>query len=328
MKAIILAGGKGTRLLDLTKDEIPKPMCMLNGKPILEYIIENLKKNNIYEIIISVGYLHNIIEKYFKDGSNFGVSISYIIEEQPLGSGGCLYYMKDIANETFLVCPGDAIFDIDLSRMLDFHKEKNANITVFSHPNIHPYDSDLICIDKNDCIQKIDLKNQKRNYYYNNNVIAGMMLIEPCTLSYFTEPKKLNMEHDFIVSQLDSSKVFAYKSPEYFKDVGTPERFELTKVDLINKTVERKNLKNKQRAIFLDRDGTINVYKGLINSTEQIELIPNVTEAIKKINQSGYLAIVVSNQPVFARRECNFEEVENMFKKIKTQLGLPGSFLD
>ena len=328
MKALILAGGKGTRLSSLTKDEIPKPMCEINGKPIIEYAIENLKQNNITEIIISVGHLHHVIENYFGDGSKFGVSISYIVEDTPLGSGGCLYYLKNKIKETFLICPGDAIFDVDISKIIAFHKEKKADVTIFSHPNLHPYDSDLLHVDSNDCVEKIDLKNQERNYYYNNNVIAGMFLVEPSTLAYFKELKKVNMEHDFISSLLSSKKVFAYKSPEYFKDVGTPERFELTSRDLLNKIVANKNLNKKQKAIFLDRDGTINIYKGFINSADQIELIKNVPEAIKKINNSGYLAIVISNQPVIARGECSFEEVDTMFKKIETLLGYEGAYLD
>lgn len=328
MKALILAGGKGTRLSSLTKNEIPKPMCTINGKPIIEHTIEVLKQNNITEIIISVGHLHQIIEDYFGNGEKFGVSISYIIEDTPLGSGGCLYYLKDKITETFLVCPGDAIFDVDISQMIKFHINKNADVTIFSHPNLHPYDSDLLHTDSNDCVLKIDLKNHQRDYYYNNNVIAGMFLIEPSTLAYFTEVKKINLEHDFIASLLPSNKVFAYKSPEYFKDVGTPERFEITTQDMINNIVENKNLKHPQKAIFLDRDGTINIYKGFINNVEQIELIPNVSSAIKKINRSGYLAIIISNQPVIARGECSFDDVNNMFKKIETLLGLEGAYVD
>lgn len=328
MKALILAGGKGTRLSSLTNDEIPKPMCKINGKPILEHAVEILKQNNITDIIISVGHLHHVIENYFGDGKSFGVNISYIVEETPLGSGGCLYYLKDKVDETFLICPGDAIFDVNISKMIEFHKAKNADVTIFSHPNLHPFDSDLLYVDKNDCVQRIDLKNQERNYYYNNNVIAGMFLVEPSTLSYFSELKKINLEHDFISSLLSTDKVFAYKSPEYFKDVGTPERFELTTKDLQNNIVKNKNLRNKQKAIFLDRDGTINVYKGFINKVEDIELIDGVIEAIKKINRSGYLAIIISNQPVIARGECSFEEVDNMFKKIDTLLGYSGAYVD
>lgn len=328
MKALILAGGKGTRLSSLTKDEIPKPMCPINGKPIIEHSIRILKQNGITDIIISVGHLHHVIENYFGNGEKFGVSITYIIEDTPLGSGGCLYYLKDKVKDTFLICPGDAIFDVDISKMIKFHKDKKANVTIFSHPNLHPYDSDLLYTDKNNCVLKIDLKNQQRDYYYNNNVIAGMFLVEPETLSYFTELKKINLEHDFIASLLPTKKVFAYKSPEYFKDVGTPERFELTTQDLRNNIVKSKNLSNPQKAIFLDRDGTINVYKGFINSVDQIELIQNVATAIKKINRSGYLAIIISNQPVIARGECSFDDVDNMFKKIETLLGLEGAYVD
>ena len=327
MKAYLLAGGKGTRLAEITKNEIPKPMAEINGKPILEHIINNLKDNGITDIIISVGYMHEKIEEYFLDGKKFGVNIEYIIEDQPLGSGGALYFLKDKIKERLLICPGDTIFDINISKFEQFHIENNALISVFSHPNIHPYDSDLI-ITKNNIIKGIDKKNNVRNYYYNNNVIAGVFIIEPETLSFFKELKTVNMEHDFVNYYINTDRVFSYKSCEYIKDIGTVDRFRKTEAEMKKGLVSIKNLKNPQKAIFIDRDGTLNVYKNFITKTEDIELLPNVIEAIKKINQSEYLAIIVSNQPVIARGECSFEDVDNMFKKIETILGLEGAYID
>ena len=117
MQALILAGGKGTRLSEITKNEIPKPMAQINGKPILQYAIERLKENGIEDIFISVGYLHEKIEEYFGNGQNFGVQITYICEDVPLGSGGALFYLKNLVTEDFVICSGDAIFDIDIKRM-------------------------------------------------------------------------------------------------------------------------------------------------------------------------------------------------------------------
>ena len=158
MKAYILAGGKGTRLSEITHDEIQKPMAKICGEPILEYAIEKLKQNNITELYISVGYLHEKIQEYFGNGEKFGVNIKYIIENEPLGSAGAMYYLKDyIKDDDFIVCPGDIIFDVDFERLMHYHKQKQGLITLLVHPNIHPYDSDLIFFDKN-CLQKGDLK--------------------------------------------------------------------------------------------------------------------------------------------------------------------------
>ena len=122
--------------------------------------------------------------------------------------------------------------------------------------------------------------------------------------------------------------VAAYDSPEYVRDMGTPDRYYRVQKDFKEGIVQHKNLKQKQKAIFLDRDGTINKYKGFIRNVEDIELLPEVTEAIKKINNMGYLAIVVTNQPVIARGEVTIEQLEEMHNKIETLLGNEGAYID
>lgn len=328
MKALILAGGKGTRLSALTKGLVPKPMAIICGKPILLHTVERLKENGITDLFISVGYLHEVIQDYFGDGSKFGVHIRYIVENEPLGSGGSLYYLKDVMDDDFLVCPGDSVFDVDFDRMLTFHREKNSWITLFVHPNLHPYDSDLIISDANAKVTEINYKNSERNFYYTNTVNAGILIVSPKTLTYFDKPKVVNMEKDFVSHFVPQGVVYAYKSAEYVKDVGTPERFALTEQDLQRGLVAKKNLSRKQKAVFLDRDGTINKYKGFITNIDDVELVDDAVEAIKKINQSEYLAIVISNQPVIARGEATFAEVDEMFAKIETLLGKFGAYLD
>ena len=328
VKALILAGGKGTRLKDITKNLIPKPMAIICGKPILERAIEQLKNYGVKDIFISVGFLNEQIRDYFGDGAKFGVNIKYVIESEPLGSGGALYYIKDEIDCNLIVCPGDVIFNVDFNKMLAFHEQKDALITLFAHPNTHPYDSDLIITDDNMVITSINKKNSPRDFYYKNLVNAGIFVLSPQTLGFFREPKIVNMEHDFVSHFIASGKVFAYKSSEYVKDVGTSERFISAENDIKNGTVFSKNLKNKQKAIFLDRDGTINEYKGFIKNIEDIELLPFVSDAVKKINASGYLAIIVSNQPVVARGDCTFAQVNQMFDKIETLLGKDGAYVD
>lgn len=330
MIAVILAGGKGSRLLELTKDEIPKPMVLFCGKPILQHTIEKLKENGINEFVITINHLGNKIIDFFNDGQKFGVKIEYISEDVALGSAGALYFLKDkIKDKDFVVCSGDVIFDINLEKMLQFHKKNKADLTMFTHPNLHPYDSDLVLCDKFGKVEKLDLKGSKRDFFYTNNVNAGFFIIGTHTLDYFTEIKKVNMEKDFIKSLVENGKnIFSYKSPEYIKDVGTAERFQKATKDMQNGIIALKNLKNKQKAIFLDRDGTLNKYKNFISRADQIELVEDAVEAVGLINQSEYLAIVVTNQPVIARGEATFEDVEEMHKKIETLLGEKGVYLE
>ena len=170
MIAVIMAGGKGTRLQKVYSD-IPKPMVPINGTPILEYQINQLKQYGITDFVLVIGYLGNVIKDYFKDGKDFNVNISYIEEETPLGSGGSLYYLKEQIREDFLLIFGDILFNINWNRAIEFHKNKEGIITLFAHPNSHPYDSDLLVVDDNNCVTTIDSKNNIRDYYYSNRLL-------------------------------------------------------------------------------------------------------------------------------------------------------------
>ena len=328
--AVIMAGGKGSRLRSITNDEIPKPMVPVDGKPLLEYQVEKLKTYGIKKIVMIVGHLGEKIVDHFKDGKNFGVEIDYIFEKEPLGTAGAFYYLKDkIDAKDFMLVFGDVFFDMDFDRMEDFHFKNSALTTLLAHPNGHPYDSDLIRMDDNGRVIGFDSKHNVRDYWYDNMVNAGMYIINRDLLDLVKEPVKTDFEKDILANQVKlGANIYAYHTPEYVKDVGTVDRINATVEELKSGLIQSKNLKNKQRAIFLDRDGTINVSKGFISKADDLELIPDTIDAIKAINKSGALAIVITNQPVIARGECSFEELHNIHNKLKTLLGEKGAFVD
>lgn len=330
MQAVIMAGGKGTRLVSITKDEIPKPMAPVCGKPILHWQIERLKENGVLDVIMIIGHLGDKITDYFGDGSSFGVRIRYIEEKQPLGTAGAFYYLRLLLNEdTFFLVFGDVLFDIDMERMMRFHKEKKALATLFVHPNAHPFDSDLVIADKNGRIGSFDSKHNIRNYWYDNCVNAGFYLFESSICERVSQPIKTDLEKTLLADMAAAGEaIFAYHSPEYIKDVGTVERIEKAAKELSSGLISARNLRRPQRAIFLDRDGTINRKNGLVYTEEQFVLEDCAVEAIRKINHSGYLAIVITNQPVVARGLCTIDDVERIHNKMKTLLGQRGVFLD
>ena len=328
--AVIMAGGKGSRLLSITNDEIPKPMVPVDGKPLLEYQVEKLKTYGIKKIVMIVGHLGEKIVDHFKDGKDFGVEIDYIFEKEPLGTAGAFYYLKDkIDAKDFMLVFGDVFFDMDFDRMEDFHFKNSALTTLLAHPNGHPYDSDLIQTDDTGRVIGFDSKHNVRDYWYDNMVNAGMYIINKRLLDLVKEPVKTDFEKDILANQVKlGASIYAYHTPEYVKDVGTVDRINATVEELKSGLIQSKNLKNKQRAIFLDRDGTMNVSKGFISKADDLELIPDTIDAIKAINKSGALAIVITNQPVIARGECSFEELHNIHNKLKTLLGEKGAFVD
>ena len=327
MKVVIMAGGKGTRISSVASD-IPKPMIKIEDKPVLEHEIECLRSQGFTDLIITVSHLGNIIMDYFGDGSKFGVNIEYFNEVTPLGNAGALFQIKDKLTEDFLLINADAIFDIDFNRLVNYHKEKGGLVTLFTHPNYHPYDSGLIIADNENRVLKWLAKEDDRPVYYKNRVNAGIHVISPEVLNVKIDTPKIDLDRQLLKPLANTGKMFVYDSPEYVKDMGTPDRYYSVCEDFKNGIVQKRNLRNKQKAIFLDRDGTINKYVGFLTDIEKFELIDGVSEAIKKINHSEYLCIVITNQPVIARGEVTLEELDEIHNKMQTLLGKDGAYVD
>ena len=326
MTAVIMAGGKGTRVASVNS-QIPKPLLPVAGKPVLEHEIECLRRQGITDIILVVGHLGEQIAEYFGDGRDFGVHIEYIREETPLGTAGALYYLKERLTDDFLLLNGDLIFDVDFSRLMAFHREHGALVTLLVHPNDHPYDSGLVIADRDGCVRGWLTKEDERTWY-KNCVNAGLHVLSPRLLKQLKEPKRTDLDRDLIRPLILTGEVYACRSPEYVKDMGTPERIAEVERDIRNGLVRRKNLREKQRAIFLDRDGTINRYVGFLRDIDEMELLPGAAEAIRRINRSGYLTVVVTNQPVIARGEVTWEELDEIHRKLETLLGQEGAYVD
>lgn len=339
MKTIIMAGGKGTRISSVASD-IPKPMIRIEGKPVLEHEIECLRNQGFTELIITVSHLGSVIMDYFGDGHKFGVNIQYFNEVLPLGNAGALFKLRNQLEGEFLLLNADAIFDVDFNRFVEFHHKHGGLVTLFTHPNSHPYDSGLLIADENAAVKQWLSKEDVRPQWYQNRVNAGLHVINPVVLDMTRiNPTLIGTEVDGKIVKIDldrqilkplcgSGKIFCYSSPEYVKDMGTPDRYMDVCQDFATGKVIARNLKKKQKAVFLDRDGTINKYVGFLSNIDEFELLPGVEEAVKIINASGYLAIVATNQPVIARGEVSLPELQEIHNKMETLLGRQGAYLD
>ena len=330
MKAVIQAGGAGTRLASVTKD-LPKPMVDIGGKPILQWQLESLKRSGIDEALIIVSKNSTAIQDYFGKGEKLGMKITYYVEQEPLGTGGAFQIIAKQIHEDFLFLLGDLMLDVSWEKMIEFHKAHEAMITAYVHPNSHPEDSDILLLTSEGLVRTILPKGKPRDFFYKNLVLAGVYVISGDLLETFDdmdEPIKMDYEKEILMPTIACEGVYGYVCSEYIKDCGTPSRYYSVIRDLENGIIAQKNLKNPQKAIFLDRDGVINQFGNYVRDASKFVLTENACEAIKLINESGYLAIVITNQPIVARGDTTIAELENVHAKMETLLGQSGAYLD
>ena len=251
MKTVIIAGGKGTRISSVASD-IPKPMIKIEGKPVLEHELECLRDQGFTDIILTVFHLGNIIMDYFGDGSGispatgkpFGVHIEYYFEKEPLGNAGALFKIKNKFDSDFLLLNADAMFDVDFKRFVAFHKQHGGLVTLFTHPNSHPYDSGLIIADKNGAVDQWLAKEDDRPEYYRNRVNAGLHVINPVILEQ---------------SGIDADKVGTVGENRKHIKTGNPsklpgDKWGIAKITNIVHVPNMKTDANNQHGVFVSTD--------------------------------------------------------------------------
>lgn len=327
---VILAGGKGTRLAGRLAEGLPKPMAPVAGRPLLEHQIALARRHHFEDVRLLTSHRSEVIEEYFGDGSRFGLSIGYHVDAVPRGTAGAvLEALPDLA-ERFAILYGDTLLDVDLDRLWRRHEEVAADATLFVHPNDHPYDSDLVAVDEGDRVRAFHAHPHPEGRFFRNLVNAALYIVEKRALQSWVDLEtKLDFAHDLFPQMLrQGSRLFAYPSREYIKDMGTPDRLARVEADLASGLVERRAMRNACPAVFLDRDGTLNVEVNRVSSPDQLELIPGVGDAVREINRSGMLSVVITNQPVVARGDCDEEQLRSIHDKLETLIGRDRAYLD
>jgi histidinol-phosphate phosphatase family protein len=324
----ILAGGKGTRIKSRAMN-IPKPMIKVCGIPILEHQILLCKEFEFTNIVLLVEHQNEIIKDYFLDGKKFGVSINYVVESEPRGTAGALFDAIEYMLDDFLVLYGDTYADIDLRSFYQKHMSTKVDATIFLHPNDHPFDSDLVEIDDNNKVIKIH-PYPHLNEYNPNLVNAGLYALKKTSfINCVTSKINQDLAKDSFPVMISSGMhIYGYVSPEYIKDMGTPERLDKVQADILSGRTKRLSNRSKRQVVFIDRDGTINQEVSYITSPDQLKLIPGAASAIKKLNSEGILTLCITNQPVIARGELTYTGLKKIHSKLDFLLGEQKAYLD
>jgi D,D-heptose 1,7-bisphosphate phosphatase len=329
-QAVILAGGLGKRLRERLGD-LPKPMIPVGGKPLLEHQVNLAKLHGIQEVLIFACYRADLIRDHFKDGDAFGLRIKVIVENEPLGTAGAVIAGIDQLADEFLVFYGDTMVNVDLGRFHKFHQASGARGSLLLHPNDHPLDSDLVEVDAKGWITAFHNRPHSPGRWYQNLVNAGLYIINREALRSFASGPVLPMDFgkDLFPAMLTSGiRLAGYNSPEFIKDIGTPERYDRISAQYEAGVVSRSSLATPQRAVFLDRDGTLIPDRDCLRTADELELLPGAAEAIRRLNHSGWRTVLVTNQPVIAKGWCTEDELQRMHNKLETLLGAEHAFLD
>lgn len=326
-RAFILAGGKGTRIRSVDAT-VPKPLVKIAGREVLFRQLDLLEAAGIGDITVIAGYMGELMQEAI-DREYHG-RIKTVIEPFPLGSGGCLSMVRTSAQHgTSLVLSGDLVLDMDFAKLSQFHAEKSSRLTLTVHPNTHPRDSDLVACDAHGRVSHMLLRPHGPAFSYHNLVNAAVCLLEPDIWRFIPEQQDCNFEKDIVTATLAAGlPVYAYNTSEYIRDMGTPDRWAGVTQDILSGLTQARSLRNPQRAVFVDRDGVLNEFRDFITKPEQIELIPGVVEAIRKLNRSPFLTILVTNQPQIAKGFCTLDELDLVHKRLETLLGDASAKLD
>ena len=325
----ILAGGMGTRLKSRTGG-LPKPMAPILGKPVLEHQIELCKRYGFCKIALLVHYESHSIRSYFGDGSRFGVELTYVVEEQARGTAGALRDALPVMADRFLVLYGDTFADVNLKAIWNKSHLSSIDGTLLIHPNDHPNDSDLVEIDRDGRIIDIHPYPHPEHAKFPNLVNAALYVLRKSALTLIV-PKlgKSDLAKQTFPAMLSLGlKLQAYITQEYIKDMGTPERLDKVESDIIKGLPERLSDRHLRSAVFLDRDGTINEEVNHLTNPDKLKLIAGAGVAVRALNRAGVLAVGITNQPVLARGDVTWEELDQIHAKLDQLLGESKAYLD
>lgn len=232
VKAVVMAGGEGTRLRPLTSN-LPKPMINVANRPVMEYILLLLKRHGIEEVVVTLHFLPQLIRHYFSSGKDFGMAIKYVTEEEPLGTAGGVKNAERYLDDTFIVISGDALTDFNLTHIIEFHKKKKALITIALKEVENPLEFGIVITEKDGKIEKF-LEKPGWGGVFSNTVNTGIYVIEPEVLNYIPTDRPFDFSKDLFPKLLEEKKpLYGYVADGYWCDIGDLEQYRKANFDLL-----------------------------------------------------------------------------------------------
>jgi histidinol-phosphate phosphatase family protein len=329
-QVVILAGGMGTRLAAATNG-LPKALVPVLGRSVLERQLLLARDQGVGRALLLLGHGSDQIIDWLRKRPVDGMTINWVVEAEPLGNGGALLQSISVLESRFLVFFADQLMDFDVRRFLDHHAACGNDVTVIVHPNDHPHDSDLLEVDDAGRVTALHRPPHTPGRPLRNVVNAATYVVERRSLEAVAEssPQRADFARDLMPRMVSAGlRVGAYRSREYLKDMGTPERLAKVERDLESGVVARRLATNTMPGILLDRDGTVNVEAGRITRPADLVLIPGIGEAINRAHAAGYLVAVVTNQPVVARGDVTMPELDAIHGRMETLLAEARAFVD
>lgn len=237
MKAVLMAGGEGSRLRPLTILR-PKPMVNIVNKPVMEHVLDLLKRHGITDVVVTVQYLASVIQDYFGDGSQLGMNITYSVEEVPLGTAGSVKKAQELLNETFLVISADALTDFDLGKIIDFHRSHHATATLTLYHVPNPLEYGVVIIDQQGRIRQF-LEKPSWGEVFSDTVNTGIYVLEPRIFDYYEEGKSVDFSQDVFPELLrQKDQLFGYVAGGYWCDVGNIAEYMRANADVLQGRVK------------------------------------------------------------------------------------------
>jgi D,D-heptose 1,7-bisphosphate phosphatase len=328
-QAVILAGGKGTRLASMLNG-LPKPLVDVCGKPLLLHQLELLCAHGFTDAVVMVSHRAEAIRQW-QVGVDLPISVRLIDDGEPRGTAGAVLAALGELEPEFLVMYGDTMLCVDLTRFWVWHHAvPGADVSLFLHPNDHPHDSDLVEIDETGRIVAFHAYPHPADAWLPNLVNAALYVVRRESLRAWCETVgPIDFAKDLFPRMLAAGATLrGYASPEYIKDAGTPERLQRVRNALTSGAIRRASLNEPRKAVFLDRDGTLNVERGLIRRPEDLKVFPFAGSAIRRLNEAEWRTVLVSNQPVIARGEVTEAELRHIHARLETEIGRDHAYFD